>query len=230
MHRWRIYCVFVAFMALAGCTTTGSEPAESSPPRSAPSSVPKGTQAITVDPWANEVRQTPLPTVSSSPSRDNACYFSRVPDRSDAYFCVYENDQGDKLRDDFCIANPTATEEYACLDRDLNWHVLRGIEIREERPSLQPVTLSNYVYLKLTDGTMCWRSSTPGPPHMGDYVLFGSCSDGTGYWTRFVSGDVPSDASSPYGEGTDADGHWLVKTGTTTLGELTTRSVETAYR
>lgn len=64
---------------------------------------------------------------------------------------------------------------------------------------------------------------------MGDYVLFGSCSDGTGYWTRFVTGDAPSDASSPYGEGTDAEGHWLVKTGTT-LGQLTTRSVETAYR
>jgi hypothetical protein len=69
----------------------------------------------------------------------------------------------------------------------------------EGLPFLTPVSLSNYVYLKLTDGAICWRTSTPGPPHLGDYVLFGSCSDGTGYWTRFVTEDASSDNSSPYG-------------------------------
>lgn len=230
MHRWRIYCVLVSFMALTGCTASGSEEAESSRPPSSESDVPKGTQAIIVDPWPKEVQQTPVPTVSPSPSKDNFCYFSRISDRSDAYFCAYENDQGDKVQADFCIASPSTAEEYACLDRGLKWTVLRGIRILEGLPSLKPVALSNYVYLTLTDGTMCWKTSMPGPPHVGDYVLSGFCSDGTDYWTRFAAVDAPSDASSPFGEGTDAEGRWLVKTGTTTPGQLTTRSVEAAYR
>lgn len=230
MHCWRTSCVLAACVTLTSCTATGGPPAESPQPPSPSSGVPRGTEAITVDPWANEVRETPLPTLSPPPSQDGFCDISRISDRSDAYLCTYENDRGNKAQADFCISNPTAAEEYACLDTELKWQVLRGIRIHEGVAPRKPVALSNYVYLKLTDGTICWKTSTPGPPHMGDYVLFGSCSDGTGYWTRFVSDDAPSDNSSPYGEGTDEQERWLVKTGTTTSGQLTTRSVEAAYR
>jgi hypothetical protein len=226
MYRWRIFCVFIALMAFSGCTAKGVEPAESSQP---PSTPPKGTQAITVNPWAQEILETPLPTVSPPPSNGNACSSSLLTDRSDAHFCIYQNALGEKAQAEFCISNPSAPEEYACLDRNLNWQILQGIPLRREQPSLPPKALDDYVYLKLTDGTTCWRTSKPGPPHIGDYVSLGFCSDNTDYWTRFITADAPTDASNPYGEGTDAEGRWLVKTGLEP-GPLTTRAVETAYR
>ena len=230
MHRWRIFCVLIAIVGLAGCTETGGQPAASSqPPSTAAPVSPQGTQAITVDPWAKGDFGTSVPTVSLSPSKGNVCGSSLLTDRSDAHLCFYENAQGEKAQAEFCISNPSTVEEYACLDRNLNWQILQGIPLREGQPSVPPKALDDYVYLKLSDGTTCWRTSKPGPPRIGDYVSLGSCSDNTDYWTRFITRDAPTDASSPFGEGTDAEGRWLVKTGLDP-GPLKTKAVQTAYR
>lgn len=193
MYRWRMFCVLVAMVALSGCTATDSQTATSP----SPSSTPRGTHEVRVQPWTGEVPETPLPTESVGPDKNNFCDSSPVTDRPDAYKCIWENTQAD-----FCIANPASTDEYACMDRDLSWHILRGIE-RSGIPSSKPLgPLGAYVYLKLTDGTMCFRSGAAGPPQLGDYVSAGVCSDKTDYWTRFEPNTAPSDDSSPFGGGT----------------------------
>lgn len=242
MHCFRILRVVVAFVVLSGCSATENNPTSTSQPPTptgapaAPSTVPsttptvvKGTQVITVDPWAQEVLETPVPVVSLAPSEDNWCDVSRVTNRSDAYMCVYKRAQG-HAPDALCIRNARAAEEYACLEQDLNWQIIRGIRFKGIEPSRRQGVQGEYVYLKLTDGTVCARDSKSGMEPVGDYVFLGFCDDGTSYYTRFTTPDPPSDASSPFGEGTDAQGRWLVKTGAATPGQLITRSVDAAYR
>jgi hypothetical protein len=120
---------------------------------------------------------------------------------------------------------------YACLGPDLHWQVLRGIRYQGIESSRRPGAAGNYVYLKLTDGALCriGRDSKPDIPHIGDYVFQGFCDDNTFYYTRFVGAEPPTDAASPYGEGTDPEGRWLIKTSDGS-GQLVTRAVAAAYR
>lgn len=226
MRSFLIVCCLVACGAISGCSATGNRPPSPMQPTSAPAS---GTRAITVDPWGRDLRESPVPTVSLSPSSGNVCMPSQITDRPDAYLCVGEAPQGPGVQD-FCIRHPSGDDEYACLDRDLAWKVLRGLPQRTADPVIRPGAVGDYVYLKLTDGTMCTRSHIVGMPPAGDYVFLGLCDDKMSYFTRFAGAAPPSDSSSPFGEGTDAQGRWLVKTGIATTEQLTSRSVETAYR
>lgn len=228
MSSFRIVSCFVVFGVLSGCSATGNSPPGPTQPTSAPAPA-EGTRAISVDPWGRDLSESPAPTVSLPSSSGNFCIPSRITDRSDAYFCVGERPQGPGVQD-FCIRNPSGEDEYACLGRDLAWQVLQGVPLRNADPVRKPGIVGDYVYLKLTDGTMCTRTHIVGMPSAGDYVFLGLCDDKTSYFTRFPTDDPPSDSSSPFGEGTDAQGHWLVKTGTATSDQLTTRSVERAYR
>lgn len=246
MHNSRIFCVFVALGVLSGCSTAETGPyntlepssATSSPLPTASSSAPAvaptasssadATQIITVDPWAEDAFASSAPTVLLNPSADNWCDVSRVTDRSDGYMCVYEPSQG-HAPDALCISNPAAAEEYACLEPDLTWRIIRGLPFKgTERSS--PHLQGDYVYLKLIDGTICADVSKSGMEPIGDYGFQGFCDDGTSYYARFSSSGTPADGASPFGEGTDEDGRWLVKTGSAISGQLTPRPVETAYR
>jgi hypothetical protein len=134
-----------------------------------------------------------------NPSEDNWCDVSRVTDRSDGYMCVYEPSQG-HAPDALCISNPAAAEEYACLEPDLTWRIIRGLPFKgTERSS--PHLQGDYVYLKLIDGTICADVSKSGMEPIGDYGFQGFCDDGTSYYTRFSSSGTPADGASPFGEG-----------------------------
>jgi hypothetical protein len=252
MRCFRLSCLFIALGVLAGCSATENSPASTiSPPSVTPVPAPEapstvatapspatstsvsptatGTQTITVDPWASDLLATPVPTVSITPSAMSFCMPSRISERSDAYICSAEGVPGPGVQD-FCIRNPSVDDEYACLGEDLAWQVLRGIPLRNGDTLRTPDVLGDYVYLELTDGTVCTRSNKPGMPSAGDYVFLGFCNDKTSYFTRFAGVDPPSDTSSPFGEGVDAQGQWLLKTGIATTDQLVTRSVARAYR
>lgn len=254
MRCFRLSCLFVALGLLTGCSATGNSPASTTtPPSVTPAPAPEapstaatapspstsksvsatatatGTQASTVDPWASDLLATPVPTVSVTPSAMSFCIPSQISERSDAYMCSTEGVPGPGLQE-FCIRNPSVDDEFACLGQDLTWQVLRGIPLRNADFPRTPGVVGDYVYLKLTDGTVCTRSNKPGMPSAGDYVFLGFCDDKTSYFTRFPVADPPSDAASPFGEGADAQGRWLVVTGTATTDQLVTRSVERAYR
>ncbi|MDQ0767268.1 hypothetical protein QF031_000017 [Pseudarthrobacter defluvii] len=98
-----------------------------------------------------------------------------------------------------------------------------------EHPGAQE---ANYVYLQLNDGTVCQPVQKSGMEHVGDYGFQGFCTDGTFYYSRFDTARPPSDDSNPFGEGTDSEGRWLLKTDRPNAapGELVSRSVEVAYR
>lgn len=170
-----------------------------------------------------------MPAVSLPPSEDNWCDPSRVTDRSDAYMCSFSTPNTVHYPHALCFRNPSASEEYACLEQDLRWQVLRGLRVRGFEPSKRPGVPGQFVYLKLTDGTICVASSKSGMPSAGDYPFLGFCNDQTFYYAHVVNPHPPSDASSPFAEGTDAAGRWLIKT-MTGPGQLATRAVEAAYR
>lgn len=165
-----------------------------------------------------------MPAESADPSANHYCEGSLITDRSDAYRCF----AGSSVRD-FCIANPDDLTEYACADASMHWTVLKGMERRTYKvtdPIQHPGLI---VFVKLTDGTLCDRANGPGPAAVGDYKSVGPCSDKTEFWTRFDKATATNDDSSPFGEGTDAQGRWIVKSGPDG-GPLTARSVEVAYR
>lgn len=244
MHRLRIACVLVAVVTLFGCSTSNNPPEDRQPPSDARSATPtttpsaarstppaarsvRGTEIVTVDPWSQGVLETSA--ISVTASEDNGCDVSRVSDRSDAFMCNFKEPAG-HAPDALCFRNPSAADEYACLEEDLTWQVLRGLPFRGTETTKRPETEGNYLYLRLTDGTICSDVSKSGMEPVGDYGFQGFCDDGTSYYSRATAGDPTSDAENPFGEGTDEQGRWLVKTSSATPGELTARSVQTAYR
>lgn len=229
----RIFGVVLAAIALGGCSIVGNQP-DSSTSASAPvasgsssaaSPAAASTRVISVQPWSHELLESAQSTVAPEPAKPNYCEPSQITDRPDAYRCY----RGD-TRFNFCMANPASAIDYACMDAKLGWKILSSVDHTAPPSSPKPVgSPGQYVYLKLTDGTVCSRVSGAGPSPLGDYISPGDCSDQTSFWTRFDRNVVPTDSASPFGEGTDAQGRWLVKTGPA-AGPLTTRSVEAAYR
>jgi hypothetical protein len=246
MHRFRIACVFSAVIALVGCSTTNTPVQGSQSSSEAPSAAPTattatrsavhttipaarsaGTEVVRLDPWSQGALDNPAIAVAAS--EDNWCDVSNVSARSDAYMCLFKEPAG-HAPDAPCFRNPSVPDEYACLEQDLTWQALRGLTFRGTETTRGPATEGNYVYLRLTDGTICSDVSKSGMEPVGDYGFQGSCDDGTSYYSRAAVGGPPSDNESPFGEGTDEQGRWLVKTSSTTKGQLTARSVQTAYR
>lgn len=246
MHRFRNSCVLAAIVVLVGCSATNNPPENRQPSSEAPTPAPTatttppsagttsptavavgGTEVVTLDPWSQRALDTP--TISVPASEENWCDVSRVSERSDAYMCNVKEPAG-HAPDAPCFRNPSAADEYACLEQNLTWQVLRGLPFRGTETTRRPKTDGNYVYLKLTDGTICSDVSKSGMEPVGDYGFQGFCDDKTSYYSRATAGDPPSDTESPFGEGTDEQGRWLVKTSSATPGQLIARSIQTAYR
>lgn len=244
MTKRRLLSIAVALIALNGCSAAGgltggpstsgaagtagqssasspsdfAWPVETTPPAGS-------TVAIKVQPWSHELVESARPTVAPDPSKPNYCEPSLISDRPDAYRCYRSNS-----RYNFCIVSSASAVDFACLDEKLDWYILQSVDHTTRSTGTKPEGWpGQFVYFKLTDGTICSRFSGAGPTALGDYTSPGDCSDHTSLWTRFDPNIVPIDPASPFGEGTDAHGAWLVKTGPA-AGPLKTRTVEAAYR
>lgn len=208
-------------VVLAACASTGDE-AETALPG------PKGTQIVNLDPWESEQLST-KPGMPLITSENSWCDPSRVSERSDAYTCTFDAPGVVHFPDALCFRNPAAADTFACLEQDLSWQVIRGLNLRGLEPTKSPGVQGRPVYLTLTDGTICTASSKSGMPSAGDYPFLGLCDDHTFFFAHVVY-PFPTDDSNPFADGTDDDGRWLIRTNSSTSDQLVVRAVETAYR
>ncbi|WP_426767013.1 hypothetical protein ACP3TD_09525 [Pseudarthrobacter sp. 1G09] len=222
MHRTRISFVLATMVVLVACSNTEDEPKTAS-------SGPKGTQIVTLDPWAGEQLSTKPGVVSLTASETNWCDPSRVSERSDAYMCIFDAPGMVHFPDALCFRNPAAADTFACLEQDLSWQVLRGLNLRGIGSTKSPGVQGRPVYLELTDGTICTASSKSAMPSAGEYPFLGVCDDDTFFFAHVVY-PFPTDDSNPFADGTDNEGRWLIRTDSKTSDQLAVRAVETAYR